>query len=129
MIVGLIVIVVIGTGAGIASSAGGPAGYACMSISKSGSGVDLTTTGLIHYLNNQYYISCSEGSSLPTGQYKASCLTISPKTVPAAIGSGASTEYYYISASGSAINLVGAPAPTNGTEIITPASVSLQTPC
>jgi hypothetical protein len=113
----------------VASNAGGPASYACMSITKSGSGVDLKTSGLIHFLNNEYYISCNEGSSLPTSQYKASCLTISPQTIPASIGVGASTEYYYISANGAAINLVGAPPPTNGTEIITPASVSLQTSC
>ena len=125
----LIVIVVIGTGVGVASSSGGPASYACMSISKSGSSVDVTTSGLIHYLNSEFYISCNEGSSLPTSQYKASCLTISPRTIPATIGVGAATVYYYVSASGNALTLVGAPAPTNGTEIINPAGVSLQTPC
>ena len=125
----LIAIVVIATGVGVADTTGGATSYACMDISHQGSGVTVTTSGLIHYLQSEYYISCNEGSNLPTNQYKASCLTISPENVPASIGVGASTEYYYISASGSAIALVGAPAPTNGTEIITPAGVSLQTSC
>jgi hypothetical protein len=126
----LIVIVVIGTGVGVAETSGGPSNYACMSISRqSGSGVDLTTTGLIHYLNSQFYISCNEGSNLPTGQDKVGCLTIAPQNVAAKIGVGASTEYYYVSAGGNALTLQGAPAPTNGTEIVTPAGVSLQTPC
>ena len=38
-------------------------------------------------------------------------------------------EYYYISAAGNAIALSGAPAPTNGTEIITPAGVSISVTC
>ena len=129
VILGLIVIVVIGTGAGYAATAGGPTSYACLSIAKQGGGVDITTTGLIHYLNAQFYISCNEGSSLPTNQYKAACVTISPRNIPATIGVGAATEYYYVSANGNAINLVGAPSPTNGTEIIDPAGVSLQTSC
>lgn len=125
----LIVIVVIATGVAYAETSGGAASYACLSIAKQGSGVTITTSGLIHYVNSEFYISCNEGSSLPTSQYKAACVTISPETIPATIGVGASTEYYYVSAGGNAINLVGAPSPTNGTEIINPAGISLQTPC
>lgn len=129
IVLALIVIVVIGTGVGYAETAGGATSYACLSIAKQGGGVDITTSGLIHYLNSEYYISCNEGSKLPTSQYKEACVTIAPQTIPARIGVGAATEYYYVSAAGNAINLVGAPPPTNGTEILNPVGVSLQTPC
>jgi hypothetical protein len=125
----LIAIVVIGTGVAYVETASGPTSYACLSIAHQGNNEQVTTTGMLHYVKSQYYISCSEGSSLPTSQYTASCLTISPKTIPATIGLGASTEYYYLSANGNAITLNGAPAPTNGTEIITPQGISLSVSC
>jgi len=125
----LIVIVVVATGVGYAVTSSGPTSYACISITHQGSNQKITTTGLLHYVKSQYYISCSEGSSLPTSKYNASCLTISPHTIPAAIGLGASTEYYYISANGNAITLNGAPAPVNSTEYINTASISLSIAC
>jgi len=125
----LIVIVAIVTGVGYAETASAPTSYGCISITHQGSNEMITTSGLLHYLKAQYYISCNEGSSLPTGQYTASCLTISPRTQPATIGIGASTEYYYISANGNVITLNGAPTPTNATEIITPAGISLSITC
>jgi hypothetical protein len=125
----LLAIVVIATGVGVVSSSTGPAHYACMSISRSGSDVSVTTSGLIHYVKAQYYISCNEGSPLPTSKYRNDCLTISPQTIPASIGLGASTEYYYFSANGSPITLQGAPTPTNTTEITVPAGISISIAC
>lgn len=125
----LIVIAAVGTAVAYVDTSTGATGYACMSISHQGSSETITTTGLLHYVNSQYYISCNEGSNLPTSKYTASCLTISPQTIPARIGVGASTEYYYISAGGNAIRLSGAPAPTNGTEIITPSDIFLTVMC
>jgi hypothetical protein len=125
----LIAIVVIATGVAYVQASSGPTSYACISIAHQGNNEKITTTGMLHYQQSQYYISCSEGSSLPASQYTASCLTISPQTVPAKIGLGASTEYYYISANGKAITLNGAPTPTNATEIITPTAVSLSVSC
>ena len=129
VIIVLIVIVAIGTAIGVAGTSGGPTKYACMQISNLGGNVKITTSGLIHYLKAQYYITCNEGSPLPTGQLKSACVTISPQTIPAQIGIGASTEYYYISGGSGGISLQGAPAPTNGTEIIQPTTAYLQTSC
>lgn len=129
VILALIVIVVIVTGVGYAETAGSTTNYACMSITHQGSNEKITTSGLLHYVKSQYYISCNEGSPLPSSQFKASCLTISPKTIPAPIGVGASTEYYYISANGNAITLNGAPAPVNSTEYIDPTAISLSLTC
>ncbi len=125
----LIVIVAIGTGAAYASGASSGTSYACMTISHQGSSETITTTGLLHWVNSQYYISCNEGSNLPTSKYTASCLVISPKNIPAPIGVGAATEYYYISASGSQISLSGAAAPKNATEFINPSGLSLTAAC
>lgn len=125
----LIVIVAVGTGAAYASGASSGASYACMTISNQGSSEIIKTTGLLHWVGSQYYISCNEGSNLPTSKYTASCLTISPKTIPAGIGKGASTEYYYISSGGSQISLSGATTPTNATEFINPSAISLTINC
>jgi hypothetical protein len=129
VIFALIAIVAIGTGVAVAEGSGGPATYACMSITHNGSTVVVTTTGLIHYVGTQYYISCNEGSALPSKVLSSSCLTISPKTILAPIGVGAATEYYYFSSTGSSVTINGAPAPTNNTEWITPAGLSLTTTC
>jgi hypothetical protein len=129
VIIVLIAVVVIATGASYLNTASGPTSYACISIAHQGSNEQVKTTGLLHYSGSQYFISCSEGSSLPTGQYKASCLTISPQTKTASIGLGASTEYYYISANGNAITLNGAPTPANNTEFVDPVALSLSVAC
>lgn len=125
----LIAVVVIATGASYLSTANGATSYACISITHQGSNEQIKTTGLLHYAQSQYFISCSEGSSLPTSQYAASCLTISPKTVVPPIGLGASTEYYYLSANGNAITLNGAPTPVNSTEYVDPGAISLSVAC
>jgi hypothetical protein len=129
LVVVLIVIVMVATGVGYIQTSGSAKEYACMTVLHQGSDVSVSTTGLVHFLNQQYYISCTEGSSLPSSTYKSSCLTITPQVVPSAIGVGASTNYYYLSAGGHAITLTGAPPPTNGTEIITPAGISLSVSC
>jgi len=129
VILALIVIVAIGTGAAYAYGASSGTSYACLTISHQGSSETIKTTGLLHWVGSQYYISCNEGSNLPTSGYKASCLTITPKTITAPIGVGAATEYYYISSNGSPLSLSGAPAPTNATEFINPAAISLTAAC
>jgi len=128
-IIVLLIIVVIGTGVAVFETSSGATHYACLSVSHQDSTVTVTTSGLLHYLNSQYYVSCNEGSSLPITTLTSSCVTILPQNVPASIGVGASTEYYHISAPGHTISLQGAPALTNGTEIITPAGISLSVSC
>jgi hypothetical protein len=129
VIVILLVITVVATGVGYLESTSGGTSYGCMTISHQGAGVKVTTDGLVHYVNSGFYISCPEGANLPSSSYKTSCLTVSPKSISAPIGVGASTDYYYLSASGSTISLAGSPNLSNGTEIITPAGVSLTVPC
>jgi hypothetical protein len=129
VLVVLLAIAVIGTGAGYVVTSSGPTGYSCMSLSHQGTNVQLKTTGLVHYLKSQYYVTCTEGSPLPTSPLTLSCLTITPQSLVAPIGVGATTYYYYLSAPGHTITLQGAPAPTNGTEIITPAAISLLANC
>jgi hypothetical protein len=129
VVLALVVIAVVATGVGYFETSGGATSYACMGVSHQGSNVQVTTTGLLHYVKAQYYISCNEGSNLPSNDFKSSCLTISPLQVLAPIGVGAATYYYYLSSGGHTITLQGAPAPTNGTEIITPASISLSISC
>ena len=130
VIVGLLAIVVVATGVGYLGTSTGPINYACLSISHQGSNVDVKTTGLVHFLKSQYYVTCTEGSSLPTNTLNVGCLTITPQPLGTTIGSGYSaTSYYYLSATGRTITLVGAPAPTNGTEIITPSRISLSISC
>jgi len=129
VVVALIVILVIGTGVAYLGASGGPTKYACMSISHQGGEVQITTTGLLHYLKQQYYITCTEGSSLPSNVYTSACLTITPQVVLAGIGVGASTNYYYLSAPANAIAVAGAPPLVNGSEIITPSAISLSVRC
>jgi len=126
----LVAITVVATGVAYLATSSGPTGFACMSVTHQGSEVQVKTTGLLHYVKAQYYVTCNEGSNLPASTLTTSCLTITPQIVPASIGIGAATYYYYLSASaGHAITLQGAPAPTNGTEIITPAAISLSVSC
>lgn len=129
LLLALLVIAVIATGVGYLATANGPTSYSCMSLSHQGSNVVLKTTGLVHYLKSQYYVTCTEGSSLPTSSLTYSCLTITPQAVTAPIGIGATTYYYYLTAPGHTITLQGAPLPTNGTEIITPSNISLLVNC
>jgi hypothetical protein len=129
VVIALLAIVVVGTGVGYFETAGGVTNYACMSVTHQGSDISVTTTGMVHLLKGQYYVTCTEGSNLPSTTYKSSCLTITPKVVVAGIGVGASTNYYYLSAAGQAITLACAAPLTNGTEIITPAGISLSVSC
>jgi hypothetical protein len=129
LLIVLLAIVVIGTGAGYIATSTGPTTYSCISLSHQGSNVLVKTTGLVHYLKSQYYTTCTEGSTLPTSPLTYSCLTITPQSLLAPIGVGATTYYYYLSAPGHTITLQGAPPPTNGTEIITPWAISLLVSC
>jgi hypothetical protein len=130
IVIVLLAIVVIGTGVGFIETSQGATSYACMSISHNGNNVTVKTNGLIHFLDNQYYISCAEGANLPSSSYRTSCLTVTSKVIPASISVGASTRYYYLSGTpGHDINLVGTSASTNASEIITPAGVSITVSC
>jgi hypothetical protein len=129
LLVALLAIVAIGTGVGYVQTSTGPTNYSCISLSHQGSNVLVKTTGLLHYLKSQYYITCTEGSPLPTSPLTYSCMTITPQSLLAPIGVGATTYYYYLSAPGHSITLQGAPPPTNGTEIITPWAISLLVNC
>jgi hypothetical protein len=129
LLIVLLAIVVIGTGVGYVATSTGPTTYSCISLSHQGSSVVVKTTGLVHYLKSQYYITCTEGSPLPTSPLTYSCLTVTPQSLLAPIGVGATTYYYYLSAPGHTTTLQGAPAPTNGTEIITPWAISLLVNC
>jgi len=130
LVIALLAIAVVGTGVAYVETAGGAKSYACISVSNSANEVTVTTSGLLHYTGGQYFISCGEGSALPTSYFTSSCLSISPSTILAKIGAGASTEYYYLSApAGHTINLVGATPMANGGEIIVMAGVSLTVSC
>jgi len=130
VVIALLAIAVVGTGIAYLDTARGATSYACMSISHQGSTVQITTSGLLHYIGSQYYISCGEGSSLPTSYFTSSCLTISPSLIPAKIGVGASTEYYYLGVTaGHTITLQGSAPLANGGEIITMSGVSIVAAC
>ena len=100
----------------------GPVHYACLSISSQNGAVDVSTSGIIHYTGTQYYVSCNEGSDLPTSADSYSCLMVKPDLVTSPYPGAASTYYYYLSATAGKISLQGAAA--NSTEIITPATAS-----
>jgi hypothetical protein len=129
LLIALLVIAAAATGVGVLATSGGSKSFACMDVGQNGSNVQVTTSGLIHFLKGQYYVTCTEGSSLPTSPLTTSCLTISPQLVTAQIGAGASTYYYNLNAPGHQVALQGAPNPTNGTEIVTPAGVSIVVSC
>ena len=92
LLIVLIAILVIATGVGYLQTSGGATNYACMSISHQGSSVQVKTTGLVHFLKQQYYVTCDEGSNLPTSTFTSSCLTITSQAVPSSIGFGARNE-------------------------------------
>ncbi len=124
----LMVLAVIATGVGYVATATGPTKYSCISLTHQGSNVLVKTTGLVHF-KVQYYITCTEGSGVPTSPLTFSCLTLTPQVVPATVGVGGTETFFYLSTAGHNIALQGAPAPTNGTEIITPSSISLAVSC
>ena len=130
VIIVLIALAVIGTGLGYYETSKGGTNFACMNVTHSGNQVQVTSGGLLHYVGSQYYISCGEGSSLPTSFFSSSCLTITPHVQPATIGVGASTEYYYLaSTNGSPVTLQGTAPLANGGEVINMNGVSLSVSC
>lgn len=130
VIIVLVLVAAAVSGVAYLSARSGPTHYACMAVKDSDGTVTVTTTGLLHYVSNQYYVSCNEGSALPTSELKSACLSITPQTIPAKIGVGAATEYYYLSSSGGhTIQLQGAAPMSNGDEIIETAGISLVTAC
>jgi hypothetical protein len=125
----LLVIAAAATGIGVVATSAGPRNFACLTIAQNGNTLHVTTSGLIHYLKGQYYITCTEGSSLPTTPLTISCLTITPKLQLSSLGIGASTYYYYLSAPGHEMTVQGAPNPVDGAEIVTPANASISATC
>ncbi len=129
MLLALLVIAAVATGVGFITTSTGPKSYACMSIEQSGGSVRVTTSGLIHLVGGQYYVTCTEGSDLPTSSLTVSCLTITPHERLAQIGVGASTYYYYLSAGSSTISLLGPPVPSNATEIVNSSQMTISVNC
>ena len=126
----LAVVVAVLAGAAAGSTILGSPGvtnYACASITRDGSALHITTTGLIHRSGSQYDLTCSEGATLPSSSVTVSCLTIVPQTSSAPYPGGSTTPGYYLSSQGHAITLMGAPA--NATEVIQPTNAWLQVTC
>jgi hypothetical protein len=126
LVVALIIIAGLAFGAVVHSSSGSVQ-YACMTINHQGNNVDVTTSGLIHVSGSDIYLSCSEGSPLPTSSTSVSCLTVNPQLETPPYPGAASTYYYHLTTSTGSITLQGAAA--NTTEVTPPSSVSILVTC
>jgi hypothetical protein len=128
LVLAIVIIVVVGLAFGaVVHTSSGSVQYACMTIDHQGSNLDITTSGIIHFSGTEYYLSCVEGSPLPTSSTSVSCLTVSPQIETATYPGAASTYFYYLSAKTGTITLQGAAA--NATEIISPSSASILVTC
>lgn len=127
VILAIVVVGLIALGVGAMASSGGSTSYACMRISQSGGTVSVTTSGLVHLQTGSYYISCNEGSSLPTASTSFSCLTITPKSTVSPYPGGQTTYVYYLAAPASSVSVQGNGA--NATEVLQPANVALSINC
>ena len=124
----VLAVVIIGTAVGVAGTASRGFEYACLSATRSGSGVDVTTTGLIHHLGSQYFISCAEDASGATaGAASYSCLTVTPRVSSSTYPDGSSASDYYLTAAGGSMMLVGAPG--NATVVTQPSTASIEVTC
>jgi hypothetical protein len=126
LVVAIIIILALAFGAVVHTSSGSVQ-YACMTIDRQGNNVDITTSGLIHVSGTGYYLSCNEGSPLPTGSLSVSCLTVNPQQTAPPFPGAASTYYYYLTTKTGTISLQGAAA--NATEITQPTSASFLVSC
>jgi hypothetical protein len=128
LVLAVMVAVLVGAAAG-STILGSPGvtTYACASIARDGSTLHVTTNGLIHRSGSQYYLTCSEGATLPSTSVTVSCLTIAPQTSSAPYPGGSTTQDYYLSSLGHTITLMGAPA--NATEVLQPTNAWLQVTC
>ena len=115
-----------GVAAGAASSSGATQ-LSCLSITHQGSGLQITTNGLVHISGTQYYVACPEGSNPVTSSTSVSCLTIAPQEHNFSYPDAAPYLWYYLVAPGHAITIPGAVA--NATEIIPPPDVTIQVSC
>lgn len=116
-----------GAGLSLASGSSGAVKIACLSVSQHGSTVELTTSGLIHVKSASYYISCNEGTTLPTSPTTVSCLTITPQSTVSPYPGGQTTYVYYLNAPANSISIQGAAA--NSTEIIQPTNATISVNC
>ncbi|MGA2665475.1 MAG: hypothetical protein ABSF83_11065 [Nitrososphaerales archaeon] len=123
----VLAIVIIGTGVGIASTSSNGFQYACLSATRSGSDVDVTTTGLMHHIGSQYFISCAEGATVSAVTASYSCMTVSPRTTSSNYPAGSVAYDYYLTAAGGSIALVG--APVNATVVTQPTTASIEVTC
>jgi hypothetical protein len=126
----LVVLVAIGLAATAAGSIPGKSGtvqYGCITATTMGNTVDLSTTGLIHHVGAEYYITCAEGAAEPLSSVSVSCLTISPKTITSPYPSAAPAFWYVLSATGGTIAIQG--AASNSTIVTQPTSAYVAVTC
>lgn len=127
VLVVLLVVAALTLGIGLRSESSS-ARYGCMSISQSGSTVQLSTSGIIHVDGSQYYITCSEGDTNPTSPITVGCLSVTPKVTTFTYPAAQNTERYYLSAQGHTITVP--PAASNSTDVLqTSTSVQIQVAC
>ncbi len=127
----ILFIVILAVGVTVAAAGAIPSSgglhYACITATKSGSDVDVSTTGIIHHLSSEYYIGCPEGGTTATVPASLSCLTITPvTTVPPYPGSSTAIAYH-LTAPGGSIAIQGAPA--NSTVLTQPNSAMVVVSC
>jgi hypothetical protein len=129
LVVAIVVAAIVGVAAASSTILGEPGAtnYGCATITHNGNALHVTTTGLIHRKGTQFYITCSEGATLPSGSVTVSCLTIGPQTSTTPYPGGSTTQDYYLSTHGQVITLQGAPA--NATEVLQPTNAWLQVTC
>jgi len=124
----IVIIVVVGLAFGaVVHTSSGSVQYACMTIDHQGNNLDITTTGIIHVSGTGYFLSCSEGSPLPSSSTSVSCLTVNPEIETPIYPGAANTYYYYLTTKTGTISLQGAAA--NATEIIPPTSAWVLVTC
>jgi len=126
-LIALVAIVVLVTGAGLASSSSSGFQDSCITATQTGNTLTVSTTGIIHHLGSKYYIGCSEGDSGSTSPSSVSCLTVTPQYAASPYPSSAGAYLYYLSAQGGTIALQGAPA--NATVITQPTIATILVTC
>jgi hypothetical protein len=115
----LLVVAALTVGVGLNTVSSGTS-YGCMTISQKGSTVQVVTSGILHESSSQYYISCAQGDTNPTGPTTVSCLSINPKIVTDTYPDAQSSVWYYLSAPGH--TFVVPPPSTNSSEVLLTAS-------
>lgn len=128
----LIILVVALVAAAIVAGVGlttisGATSYGCMSFSKQGSNVEITTSGIIHLSGTQYYVTCQEGETDPTTSTTYSCLTVTVHIQTYSYPDSDSEVWYYLSAGGHTITVP--PLSVNSTEVLQPSQATITVDC